>query len=77
MSQAQLADMLGVDQSYVSQIERGRRLVRNVEFLIHVSEVLGIPRAQLGLANTRTRRRHPARNLPTGPHPAKHPRLSC
>jgi transcriptional regulator with XRE-family HTH domain len=51
LTQGELAAMLGVDQSYGSQIERAKRPVRNVDLLLRISEVLGIPRGQLGLAN--------------------------
>src|SRR6266566_6627939 len=51
MTQAALGDLLGVDQTYVSMIERGRRQVRDVGFLLRVCRLLGIPPADLGLSN--------------------------
>jgi transcriptional regulator with XRE-family HTH domain len=50
LTQGELAQLLGLDQSYVSQIERGKRIIRNVELLLHISDVLKIPRSQLGLS---------------------------
>jgi len=51
LTQAALGELLGVDQTYVSMIERGRRTVRDIGFLLRVSRVLGIPPADLGLSN--------------------------
>ncbi len=51
LTQEQLASRLVVSQSYVSRIEAGRRVPLHVEFLRAVSELLGIPPAQLGLAS--------------------------
>jgi len=51
LSQAGLGELLGVDQTYVSMIERGRRQIRDVGFLLRVCRLLGIPPADLGLSN--------------------------
>ena len=51
LTQAALAELLQVDQTYVSLIERGRRQVRDVGFLLRVSRLLRIPSADLGLSN--------------------------
>jgi transcriptional regulator with XRE-family HTH domain len=51
LTQAALARRLGVDQTYVSLIERGRRTIRDIGFLLRVSQVLEIPPADLGLSN--------------------------
>ena len=51
LTQAALGKLLQVDQTYVSMIERGRRAVRDIGFLLRVSRVLGIPPADLGLSN--------------------------
>jgi transcriptional regulator with XRE-family HTH domain len=54
LTQAALADLLGVDQTYVSKIERGHRVISNVGFLRRVCQVLDIPPGQLGLSNDPT-----------------------
>lgn len=51
LTQAALGERLGVDQTYISMIERGRRQIRDVSFLLHAARVLGIPPADLGLSN--------------------------
>jgi transcriptional regulator with XRE-family HTH domain len=51
LTQAALGELLQVDQTYVSMIERGRRTIRDIGFLLRVSRVLGIPPADLGLSN--------------------------
>src|SRR6266536_832065 len=51
LTQAALGKLLQVDQTYVSMIERGRRAVRDIGFLLRVSRVLGMPPADLGLSN--------------------------
>src|SRR6266496_1546407 len=51
LTQAALGEFLGVDQTYVSMIERGRRQIRDVGFLLRVCRLLGIPPADLGLSN--------------------------
>ncbi len=50
MTQANLAEVLHVDQSYVSRIERGARMIRDVGFLLRITELLDIPPEQLGLS---------------------------
>ena len=49
-SQSALADILGVDQSYISKIERGRRVIRDVQFLKRVVDRLGVQPFQIGLS---------------------------
>ncbi len=51
LSQAELGRLLHVDQTYISLIERGRRQIRDVGFLLRVARVLGLPPADLGLSN--------------------------
>src|ERR1022692_2787296 len=51
LSQAALGELLQLDQTYISLIERGRRQIRDVEFLLRVARLLGIPPADLGLSN--------------------------
>jgi transcriptional regulator with XRE-family HTH domain len=51
LSQAALGALLQVDQTYISLIERGRREIRDVGFLLQIARVLGIPPADLGLSN--------------------------
>src|SRR5260370_35954147 len=51
LSQAALGELLQVDQTYISMIERGRRQIRDVGFLLCVARLLGIPPADLGLSN--------------------------
>jgi transcriptional regulator with XRE-family HTH domain len=51
LTQAALGELLGVDQTYVSMIERGRRQIRDVGFLLRACRLLGIPPADLGLSN--------------------------
>jgi len=51
LTQASLAAQLGVDQTYVSKIERGHRPVRDVGFLLRVCKVLDIPPGQVGLSS--------------------------
>lgn len=51
LTQKALGDLLQVDQTYISMIERGRRQIRDVQFLVRVALLLGIPPADLGLSN--------------------------
>ena len=48
LTQAALGELLGVDQTYVSMIERGRRQIRDVGFLLRACRLLGTPPADLG-----------------------------
>lgn len=50
LTQTELGQLLGIDQSYVSQIERGKP-VRNVDLLLQISDFLKIPPSQLGLSD--------------------------
>ncbi|WP_217651707.1 helix-turn-helix domain-containing protein [Mangrovactinospora gilvigrisea] len=50
LTQIQLAALVGVDQSYVSMIERNKRQVRDVGELRRFAEALGLPEDELGLA---------------------------
>lgn len=49
LSQRELGELLHVDQSYVSKIERGKP-IKDVEFLLRVTQVLEVPPAHLGLS---------------------------
>lgn len=51
LNQADLAQLLSMDQSYVSKIETGQRQIRDVEMLLHIAQQLDIPPGQLGLSN--------------------------
>src|SRR5450755_672703 len=51
LSQAALGALLQVDQTYISLIERGRREIRDIGFLLQIARVLGIPPADVGLSN--------------------------
>jgi transcriptional regulator with XRE-family HTH domain len=50
LTQAQLADMLSIDQSYISKVESGRREIRDVRVLLRIARRLAISPRQLGLA---------------------------
>jgi transcriptional regulator with XRE-family HTH domain len=50
LTQAQLADLLGVDQSYVCKLEKGRRRIRDIDTLRLIAARVGIPPETLGLA---------------------------
>ena len=50
LTQAALGELLQVDQTYVSMIERGRRQIRDVSFLLRICRLLDIPPADLGLS---------------------------
>jgi transcriptional regulator with XRE-family HTH domain len=50
LSQAQLADQLGLDQSYVSKVENEQRELRDVATLQRIATRLSIPPRELGLA---------------------------
>lgn len=49
ITQHDLADLLGYDQSYVSMLERGRRSLRDVVELRRLAAVLALPEDELGL----------------------------
>src|ERR1041385_2982785 len=49
LTQQQLGDLLGFDQSYVCRIENGRRTVRDVPTLTRIATRLGLPPRLLGL----------------------------
>jgi transcriptional regulator with XRE-family HTH domain len=51
LSQAALADMLGITQTYVSRIEGGTRQIRDVGLLYHIATCLGVPPSRLGLSH--------------------------
>lgn len=44
LTQAALGELLQVDQTYISLIERGRRKPGDIGFLLRVARLLGIPR---------------------------------
>ena len=49
LTQAQLADRLGVDRTYVSKILSGRRQIRDVGQLRQVAQAIGVPPERFGL----------------------------
>ncbi|MGI9064068.1 MAG: helix-turn-helix domain-containing protein [Pseudonocardiaceae bacterium] len=51
ISQADLAQLLNMDQSYVSKIETGQRHVRDLEVLLGIAHELSIPPRRLGIAD--------------------------
>lgn len=51
INQADLAQLLHMDQSYVSKIETGRRRVTDVEALLRIAQQLNIPPGRLGLSD--------------------------
>jgi len=51
LSQSELADLLHCDQSYLSLLENRKRFVRDVGELRRFAAVLGLPEAELGLAD--------------------------
>jgi transcriptional regulator with XRE-family HTH domain len=50
INQADLAQILNFDQSYVSKIENGQRQVRDVETLLRIAQQLEVPPNRLGLS---------------------------
>ncbi|MEC3974776.1 helix-turn-helix domain-containing protein [Amycolatopsis sp. H20-H5] len=50
LNQADLAQILSLDQSYVSKIENGQRQVRDLEVLLRIATQLDLPPGRLGLA---------------------------
>jgi len=62
LTQAALGELLQVDQTYVSMIERGRRQIRDVSFLLRICRLLDIPPADLGLSDKIRRNRHERRS---------------
>src|SRR5262245_34711826 len=51
LSQAALGELLQMDQTYISMIERGVRKVRDIGSLLRIARLLGIPPSDLGLSN--------------------------
>jgi transcriptional regulator with XRE-family HTH domain len=50
LTQLELAEFLGFDQSYISRLESGQRTIRDVGHLRHIAERLGMPVDELALA---------------------------
>lgn len=51
LNQADLAQLLNLDQSYVSKIERGKRQVGDLETLLQIAHRLNVAPSRLGLSN--------------------------
>jgi transcriptional regulator with XRE-family HTH domain len=51
INQADLAQLLHLDQSYVSKIETGKRRVTDIEMLLRIAQQLNISPARLGLSD--------------------------
>jgi transcriptional regulator with XRE-family HTH domain len=51
VSQADLAQLLHLDQSYVSKIETGKRQVGDLETLLQIAHRLNVPPSRLGLSH--------------------------
>ena len=51
INQADLAQLLHLDQSYVSKIETGKRWVTDIEMLLRIAQQLNTPPARLGLSD--------------------------
>ncbi len=51
LTQAALAELLQIDQTYISLIERGRRQIRDADSLLRIALLLGIPPSDLGLSD--------------------------
>lgn len=49
-TQADLAQLLGFDSSFISLVERGKRHIRDIEHLARISARLGFPPERLGVA---------------------------
>ncbi|MGH8910056.1 MAG: helix-turn-helix domain-containing protein [Egibacteraceae bacterium] len=50
LSQLELAEFLGFDQSYISRLESGQRRIRDVGHLRRIAQRLGMPAEELALA---------------------------
>jgi transcriptional regulator with XRE-family HTH domain len=50
INQADLAQILNLDQSYVSKIETGQRQVRDVVMLLQIAQQLDVAPARLGIS---------------------------
>jgi transcriptional regulator with XRE-family HTH domain len=50
LNQADLAQLLGLDQSYVSKIETGQRQVRDLDTLLRIAQQLNIAPGELGIS---------------------------
>lgn len=49
LTQAQLADLLGVDRTYISKVLSGRRQIRDVGRLRQIARMIGVPPERFGL----------------------------
>lgn len=51
LNQAALAQLLNLDQSYVSKIETGKRQVADLETLLQIANRLNVPSTRLGISH--------------------------
>ncbi|OLT21697.1 transcriptional regulator [Pseudonocardia sp. CNS-139] len=51
INQADLAQILNFDQSYISKVENGQRQIRDVEMLLRIAQQLDIAPNRLGISN--------------------------
>jgi len=51
LSQADLAQILHLDQSYISKVENGQRAIRDIHTLLHIATQLDLPPRQLGISD--------------------------
>ncbi len=67
LSQAELAELLHLDQSYVSMLENGKRTVRDEGELRRIAMVLDLPETELGLVDGMPAGTLPASGIASAP----------